>query len=427
MTDLDLVRSQAQEVIRSGVLGKTRSYVRLLEYLVECTVQGRSPKELEIATEVFGKGADFDPSQDSLVRVYAHNLRQKLEHYYADQGREQPCRITIPRGEYRVAVAAREEESQPVPSASKPARGWWWAAAGGALGTIVLGAVVLLAFDFGQDQQAPPTSYDRIAQAPVWADFFDDDLPTLLVVGDYYIFAELNKDGDVNRLIRDFSINSGKDLDELFMRQPELTDKYQDLDLTYLPRASAFAIKDLLRVLYTSNKPVRVTSMSELNASDLKSNHIIYVGYVSALDKLMELVFASSGLTYGMTFDELIDRQTGRLYASGAGLPLADKRHYRDYGLFSTFPGPGGNQFMIIAGTRDAGVMHTAHAVTDLSQIAALENAVPNQSGPPAFEALYEVTGFDRTSLDAMLVYSAPLDYHKIWGGELLTRLSSEK
>ena len=36
--------------------------------------------------EVFGKGADFDPSQDSMVRVYAHNLRQKLDHYYATDG-----------------------------------------------------------------------------------------------------------------------------------------------------------------------------------------------------------------------------------------------------------------------------------------------------------------------------------------------------
>jgi hypothetical protein len=39
---------------------------------------------------------------------------------------------------------------------------------------------------------------------------------------------------------------------------------------------------------------------------------------------------------------------------------------------------------------------------------------------PAAYELLYEVTGFDRTNLDAMLVYAGALDYRGIWGGELL-------
>ena len=54
--------------------------------------------------EVFGKGADFDPSQDSMVRVYAHNLRQKLEHFYATDGRAEPRQLTLARGEYRVSL-----------------------------------------------------------------------------------------------------------------------------------------------------------------------------------------------------------------------------------------------------------------------------------------------------------------------------------
>ena len=39
--------------------------------------------------------------------------------------------------------------------------------------------------------------------------------------------------------------------------------------------------------------------------------------------------------------------------------------------------------------------------------------------GSIALEALYEVTGFDRVSLDAVLVYTGTLDYQNIWGGEL--------
>ena len=48
----------------------------------------------------------------------------------------------------------------------------------------------------------------------------------------------------------------------MVMYDPELLGKYMDLDLTYLPRGSAFALLDVLRVLYTSSKPVRIVSMS---------------------------------------------------------------------------------------------------------------------------------------------------------------------
>lgn len=425
ITDTEQIRNEARAIVASGLLGRTRSYARLLEYLVECSAEGRAPKEIEIAAHVFGKGAEFDPSQDSLVRVYAHNLRQKIERYYATKGRDRLERLTIPRGEYRVVLAAAAESADAKP----PPTGWrarmsratlLWASLSG-----VLAVALVVALATRPAPSAELASISEVVASPVWSQFLDDDLPILVVVGDYYMFGELDKSGDVERLVRDFDINSSRDLDNLLMHEPSLIGRYIDLDLTYLPRASALALHDLLRVLYTSPKPVRIIAMSDLNIADLKTHHVIYVGYISALDKLMDFVFASSGLTVGSTYDELIDKATGQVYTSGAGLPRTDQRHYRDYGLFSTFPGPGGNQLMVIAGTRDTGLMQTAFAVTDPMHLKLMEQSVPRDDGArPAFEVLYEVTGFDRTNLDAMLVYSAPLDYRTIWGGEL-TELSS--
>src|SRR6476659_8749378 len=104
--ELDLLREQARKIEKSGALGRSRSYVRLLAFLIASSQAGRVPKELEIAMGVFGTGADFDPSQDSMVRVYAHNLRQKLEHFYATDGRAEPRRLVLARGEYRVSLSA---------------------------------------------------------------------------------------------------------------------------------------------------------------------------------------------------------------------------------------------------------------------------------------------------------------------------------
>ena len=78
---------------------------------------------------------------------------------------------------------------------------------------------------------------------------------------------------------------------------------------------------------------------------------------------------------------------------------------------------------MIIAGTRDAGMMQAAHAVADPMFVQArVEQTMPADAvaHAPAFEQLYEVMGFDRTNLDAMLVHTAPLNYQQIWGGNLL-------
>jgi hypothetical protein len=431
--ELEIIREQALKITQSGALGRSRSYARLLEFLVECGVQGRTPKELEIAMEVFGKSADFDPSQDSMVRVYAHNLRQKLEHYYATDGRAEPQQISLARGEYRVFVVAREAAETPAEPAAQlaaavtpadhgaipaavPARPRWRAALI-AVSLLVVGALLGFAVDA---LRAPPRTLPQIvAASPVWQSVLDDDVPILIVTGDYYIFGELDPRGDVRRLVRDFAVNSSRDLDELIMYDADLLGRYMDLDLTYLPRGAAFAMLDVLRVLYTVDKPVRVVSMSELNAADLKSNHVVYLGYISALDKLEDFVFASSHLAVGYTYDELRNVDTGEMYTSEAGMP--ERRNYRDYGFISTFPGPGGNQFIVIAGTRDAGMMQAAHALSDPMFIKSLEQARPDGAGSaPAFEMLYEVTGYARTNLDAMLVYAHELDYQKIWGGNFL-------
>ena len=260
-----------------------------------------------------------------------------------------------------------------------------------------------------------------MAASPIWRELFDDDLPVLVVVGDYYIVGELDEAGNVVRLVREFAVNSGEDLDIFSMMEPERGVRYVDLDLTYLARSTAFALRDLLRVIYTSEKPVTVVPMSDLDIEDVRTSHIVYVGYISALDKIIEFVFASSSLEIGDTFDELTNLETGDRYVSEAGLP-ADYRDYRDYGLFSTFPGPSGNQFVVVAGTRDAGLMHSAEAVSDPPYVRSIEQAVPEAiaAEPPAFELLYEVTGFDRTNIDAMLVHAAQLDFSEIWRGELL-------
>jgi adenylate cyclase len=51
---------------------------------------------------VFERPPDFDAQTDPLVRVEAGRLRRRLIEYYADEGRDDPVRLELPRGGYAV-------------------------------------------------------------------------------------------------------------------------------------------------------------------------------------------------------------------------------------------------------------------------------------------------------------------------------------
>jgi hypothetical protein len=68
---------------------------------------GTSPKEYQIATEVFGRQQDFDPHVDSMVRVQAGRLRTKLAEYYNSEGVDDPILVEMPKGNYALTFHPR--------------------------------------------------------------------------------------------------------------------------------------------------------------------------------------------------------------------------------------------------------------------------------------------------------------------------------
>lgn len=418
----DELTAISQRIIASGELGRSKIYAKLLNYLVDCSISAKSPKEIEIAIDVMGRESDFDVSKDSLVRVYIHNLRKKLDSFYDKYGRDDDYRITIPKGQYTIAVYPNKKELLLQDSISTEQPKYTGTLVGLiAVMCLLLAINIIYLRSLTTDTNIDTDPYRKIRQTPFWTALLDDDAPILIVMGDYYIFGELGQDGNVKRMVREFHINSPRDLGINIINNPELNRKVKNLDLTYLPSAAAFALKDLLPVIQPTEKQIEITMMSELDTTDIKSRHVIYIGYVSALDKLQDLVFASSGLMVGSTYDELVNVETNTHYFSNAGL-RGNNESFVDYGLFSTFPTPDGNQILIIAGTRDAGLMHTAQVLSSPVRLETL-NTISDEdamSGPPSLEVLYEVFGFDQTNFDAMLVYNNLLDYKQIWGGELI-------
>jgi TolB-like protein len=96
------VEKELERVLSSPDFEASERNRRFLSYVVEETLSGRSDriKAYSIATRVFARGDDFDPVQDSIVRIEAGRLRRSLEYYYLKQGDTADVRIVIPKGTY---------------------------------------------------------------------------------------------------------------------------------------------------------------------------------------------------------------------------------------------------------------------------------------------------------------------------------------
>jgi hypothetical protein len=404
-----------ERIISSGVLGRSKHYSALLKYLVLCSLDGKSPREIDLAVEVLGRTKDFDVSADSAVRVYVHQLRKKLNTYYENNELDAAYRLVIPKGKYTLAVTANQMPSNLSSAAAHPLSRF-------DLNTgLLLVVLTLLAVNlflmFSDERDDLVRSSQMAATHQVWKTVLNDDNPILLVMGDYYIFGELNANGNVVRMVREFNVNSRSDLEDLQFSDIENTENYLDLDLSYMPEGSAFALAKISPILQQSGKTVNITMMSDLTAADIRSNHIVYIGYISALEELTDMTFAGSGLRIGRSYDELFNTKTEEYYTSDAGLP-EEGEPFRDYGMFSTFPASTDTQVVLISGMRDAGLMHTAQALSDTRALDDLVAAIDSDTDEAVagFEAVFEVYGVDRLNFDANLIYTNLLNTNKIWG-----------
>jgi len=141
-------------ICKSSSFESSRRCQQFLRYIVLETIEGRGGfiKERNIAHEVFGKGIDFEPGEDSLVRVKAREVRKRLSEYY-ELAPSSGLRIELPLGGYVPCIHSSWEPatvlSSPEVSANSVPRhfsrrrlAWMLGGTIGALGTASLWPVV---------------------------------------------------------------------------------------------------------------------------------------------------------------------------------------------------------------------------------------------------------------------------------------------
>ena len=96
------VTHQIESILKSQDFNATPTQIAFFKFVVNQALAGKGRKvdDYTVATEVFGRGPDFNVILDPIVGIQADILRRKLALYYQNTGKNDPIRIDIPNGTY---------------------------------------------------------------------------------------------------------------------------------------------------------------------------------------------------------------------------------------------------------------------------------------------------------------------------------------
>ena len=386
--DSDERRLLAQRIAASPPFQKTARLRSLLFYLVEESIQGRASQltEQRIGHFLFGKSADYSPTEDSSVRANARLLRMRLHEYYDSYGREDSLVIDLPKGSY---AAVFRPSVQTLASAAEPPalpRPGWRKVALLAAGALFCGAAGYLVARW-QPSTPPPPSWPL-------SEVFDPHSQTQVAVSDinYGLFCLLN-----GRII---------DLEEyLSTRYPASADPADSTPreshlAAYLSRTQFVSYADSLlanRLIAAFGGANRIwlRSARDLKTHDLAYGNFIFVGspasnpWVSLFEDRLNFVEVKTPGTPG----SIVNRRPGageRERYSGIGNTGSSGE---DYAAVALLPSAGGHgNVLILQGLRQEGTEAAGMLVSTDEGRAMLRSALKIRAdGSPRrvfFEAL---------------------------------------
>ncbi len=387
---------QIDNIIKSHSLRGSESLCKLLQYLAkQALYHPDAPlKEYQIATEVYGRPADFDPQSDSTIRVQAGRLRLKLAEYYASEGAADPILVKIPKGSYHLTFEAKpvgQVTQSPIGALREVPRKFvvetvpprWRVAMGLVLFALVISLIalgtLLLSRRLSGPVMASSNSRTAGALAAFWKPFTSGmDEP-------WVIFSNAAFVGRPETGMRYYN-----------SRQDSKSTVYDH----YTGVGEVLAIHALDEVFGTMGQRIRVKRGSLFSLDDVKNNNLIFVGSPSENLSLLdipgtqEFVFQRvlSGPREGdlsIVMKHPKPGEAGVYLASPSNAPLTE-----DYSVVGLVPGIGsGHYVMILAGTTTFGTQGAVEFACRQESVEKLLREIPGASAGQTkpFEALVRV------------------------------------
>jgi hypothetical protein len=119
------VRATLDLILESQPFRTSKQCQNLLRYIVEHSLLGdeNGLRERILGMEVFGRAADYDTSDDPVVRMRAGDVRKRLAQFYqSGNNNSSAIHIDLKPEYYRATFVIKVRKKKPWPSRQLPAR-----------------------------------------------------------------------------------------------------------------------------------------------------------------------------------------------------------------------------------------------------------------------------------------------------------------
>jgi len=402
-------RELVQRVVKSEIFCRSAAMRAFLLYITDHAIDGRAErlKEQVIGAEVLGRKPNYDPADDNIVRVRAHELRGRLEKYFASEGAEEPILVKIPKGSYVPefvprAVAPADISATPSPpdviehavEKTHPLKRYWLPLSAVLLIALV-GSFVLLRYE---SRSGSSTSAHTASSAmqDFWGQFFDRHDEELKIVYADTSFA----------LWQDMS---GKDLDlgdylsNKYLQNPD--DRFREVAMRRSTSPADLTISSRLTSL-TGEFGGRTNIQSARNTDTefFQHGNVVLLGshrsnpWVEVFESNLNFVVEQDPKTGAPLFkDRSPQGHESSIYAIPEMLDARgdEQREFKSYGLVALVRGCGGRGLVVILeGLNMQATQAAGDIVTDPQRLEALLRTIGHQEGTRVepFEVLFQMT-----------------------------------
>lgn len=376
----------------------------LLKFLIDAHSKSRVLKEVDIAQEFFKRDKDFNPLDSSIVRTHMYSLRKKLETYYLSEGMDDKIRLFIPKGHYKIEYLNTQDPPIQKTNKLKPYY---------APGALILVMLIALIYFWQKSENLNNENKALFIVDKsniIWSDFLNSDLPTLLVIGDYYVYQRINEIKEKETFIRDTEINSNDDFESYLNRNPKDKKSLTKTTLTYLGTEVPTIVTKLIKIFRGNENLLRVKLSSELLWSDLRRHNIIFIGSPKTLGKMNHYVdklrFKIS-LFPNMIYYTPDYKDTVNTYSL---ISYLQNGFHDDYAVMAKFRTSNKNTIMLIISFSSFGKTEILNELVSNSfEEKLLEQKLIDKKIPSFFEVLFKVHGIDKSGLNIQV-----LNFHRI-------------
>lgn len=401
--DTSSVGAEARRLVELASFRRSDKLCRLLVYLAERSEAGdvEGLSETAIGEQVFGR-RDFDPRIDTIVRVQAHRLRQKLNEHYNASGNPSAPRLVLSSHPYLLSFASPEEPAPAAPPAPepRPASIRRHFVSGMAIGALLATAVALVLF---RGTASAPKS-DSVLAHPIWKGIAAS--PDRVVVA----FSTPLFVRTLTGYIRDFRVN---DPDSIALAKSLFGEGvYGPSSDPWVTLSDLHASHRLLSILQTAGLQAAVVGGREISDASLLRSSAILIGHPRGIpwlvDAVKDLDFhyikPEPGQHWGGLFNRKPAPGESANYNTGGGSEVQKVNEAEpDYALYTRRRTPTGATFVSISGNRARTTSFMVERLTDPAFLAILERRVGSSSWEPdrPVQLLFKVHYVNRDRLDA--------------------------